>query len=156
MKKRLTHLRILATRAIILVVALTVLQPAHGQRRVMLYDDWFHSASCYLHREVIGDSITYCLAVTLDEGNISVPAGSKLQIRLRGAVNIELTSSRGTSRADVSRRRYATHTDRYVTCHYHIGESQLLQLHEHELLRLRIETAQGWIERRATRHMMLR
>lgn len=127
----------------------------HGQRRVSLYDEWFHSASCVLHREVSGDSLAYCLAVTLDEGNIFVPAGSKLQIRLRGAVNIELTSTREVTSRDIHRRRYATHTDSYITCHYHISESQLVQLSEHEMMQLRIETAQGWIVRRAMRHLKL-
>ena len=157
MRNRSSHISISAAAAIMtMAVAMTAVLPAAAQRRVMLYDDWFHSASCMLHREVDGDSVTYCLAVTLDEGNVSVPAGSRLQLRLRGGATVELTSSRGTTRADVTRRRYATHTDRYITCHYRIGEDQLLQLHEHEMMRLRIETSQGWLERRATRHLMLR
>lgn len=128
---------------------------AIGQKRATLYDDWFHSASCTLHREVEGDSIIYCLAVTFDEGNITIAPGCRLQMRLRGGGTVELVSARPATRADVWQRRYTTHTDRYVTYHYHINEDQLLMLHEHELLRLRIETTRGWIERRATRHLQL-
>ena len=140
---------------IVAIVALASLTSMLGQRRVSLYDEWFHAATCQLHREVAGDSTVYCLAVTLDEGNISVPAGSKLQIRLRGAVNIELTSAREVNKHDMHRRRYAGHTDNYITCHYHITESQLVQLSEHEMMQLRIETAQGWIVRRTMRHLKL-
>lgn len=127
-----------------------------GQKRAMLYDEWFHSASCALHREVMGDSVVYCLAVTLDEGDVTVPKGSRLVLRLRGAVTLELSSSREVTARDVTRRRYVDHTDRYITCHFPITEEQLLQLHEHDMMQLRLETAQGWIQRRTTRHLRLR
>ena len=140
---------------ILAIVILTSFLSMVGQRRVSLYDEWFHAATCQLHREISGDSAVYCLAVTLDEGNISVPAGSRLQMRLRGAVTIELTSARAVTSRDTQHRRYATHTDSYITCHYHITEDQLLQLSEHEMMQLRIETAQGWIVRHAMRHLKL-
>ena len=130
--------------------------PLAAQQRAMLYDEWFHSASCALHREVVGDSTIYCLAVTLDEGNLTVPKGSRLQLRLRGAITLELTSTRDLTRRDVTRRRYVDHTDRYITCHFPITEDQLLQLHEHDMMQLRLETSQGWIQRRTTRHLRLR
>lgn len=141
--------------AIIAILLATIPTATYGQRRVSLYDDWFHAATCQLHREVDGDSSVYCLVITLDEGNINVPKGSKLQMRLRGAVNIELTSARDVTKHDIHYRRYAGHTDRYITCHYHIGEDQLMLLHEHEMMQLRIETSQGWIVRRAIRHLRL-
>ena len=140
---------------ILVILILTSLKSMVGQRRVSLYDEWFHAATCQLHREISGDSAVYCLAVTLDEGDISIPVGSRLQLRLRGAVNVELTSARAVTNRDTERRRYATHTDSYITCHYHITEDQLLQLSEHEMMQLRIETAQGWIVRHAMRHLKL-
>lgn len=144
-------------RKLILSLALAMLVTTLvAQQRTMLYDEWFHSASCTLHREMLGDSVIYCLAVTLDEGDVTVPKGSRLVLRLRGAVTLELTSSRDVTARDVTRRRYVDHTDRYITCHFPINEAQLLQLHEHDMMQMRLETAQGWIQRRTTRHLRLR
>ncbi|MBO4871641.1 MAG: hypothetical protein J5565_06645 [Muribaculaceae bacterium] len=138
--------------SLLLATALTM----RAQQRTTLYDEWFHAASCALHREVKGDSAVYCLAVTLDEGDISVPKGSRLYLRLRGGITVELTSDRDVTRRDVTRRRFVGRTDSYITCHFPITEDQLLQLHEHDLMQLRLETEQGWIQRRATRHLRLR
>ena len=129
---------------------------SQGQRRVVLYDEWFHEARCVLRSEARADSTAWWLEVTFDEGDIDIPRGSRLVLRLRGGIDITLTSDRELTRADVTLRRFGNRTDRLLTCRYPVTEEQLAQLHEHDLRQLRIETAQGWIERRTPRHLRLR
>ena len=146
----------LCKRVISFSLLLASVLTALAQQRTTLYDEWFHAASCTLHREVKGDSAVYCLAVTLDEGDISVPKGSRLLLRLRGGITVELTSDRDVTRRDVARRRFVDRTDSYITCHFPITEEQLMQLHEHDMMQMRLETEHGWIQRRITRHLRLR
>ncbi len=137
--------------AALLVLALT----ASGQRRATLYNEWFHEAQCSIESRTEADSTAYWLVLTLDEGNISVPRGSQLVMRLRGGIDITLTTDRDVTRADISLRRWRERTDRIITCYYPITVAQLTLLHEHDLRHLRIQTATGWIDRRIPRHLRL-
>ena len=139
--------------AVVAMVLMAV--SAVGQRRV-LYNEWFHEAYCELRHEQRADSTLWWLVLTLDEGDITVPQGSRLVLRLRGGTDLTLTTDRPVTRADVTVRRFRDRTDRIITCRYPITEEQLALLHERDLRHVRIETTQGWIERRIPRHLRLR
>lgn len=143
---------VVAVAMMLLLLAFT----AGAQRRVALYDDWFHEARCVLVNEQHGDSTAYWLVLTLDEGNITIARGSQLVLRLRGGIDITLSSDREVTKADITTRRWRDRTDRIITCYYPVTEEQLVLLHEHDLRHLRIETSRGWLERRIPRHLRLR
>ena len=160
MKKSREHLASLSVAAFLRLFLVAVMAmpvaTTHGQPPVALYDEWFHEARCVLRSELRADSTVWWLEVTFDEGNISIPRGSRLVLRLRGGTDITLTSDRDVIPADVVVRRWRDRTDRLITCRYPISEEQLTLLHEHDLRHLRIETTQGWLERRIPRHLRLR
>ena len=138
---------------ILFILAFAAMWPGicQAQARVVLYDDWFHAATCRLLTDTLDGEPRHTLAVTYDEGNVVVPMGSALIFTLRGGKTVELTSDREVdARRDVQRRRYRTHTDVYITCFYPVAEDQLALLAQHEVTRLKIMTATGWIERKAT------
>ncbi len=143
-------------RLVVLAVMMLLTVGAAGQRRVVLYNEWFHEARCELRHEAHADSTAWWLVVSLDEGDIVVPRGSRLVMRLRGGIDITLTSDREVAPHDIVTRRWRDRTDHIITLQYPITEEQLTLLHEHDLRHLRIETAQGWIERRIPRHLRLR
>ncbi len=149
---RLFQNRVVAVAALLLLLAFAV----GAQRRVTLYDEWFHEARCELVSELRGDSTVYWLLLTFDEGDISIPRGSQLVLRLRGGIDITLVSDREVTKADITLRRWRDRSDRIITCYYPVTEEQLVLLHEHDLRHLRIESSQGWIERRIPRHLRLR
>ena len=140
------------TRIILLMCAwIAGFSVAHAQQPITLYDDWFHAATCRILTTESGDSLTYTLAVTFDEGQIKVPQGSALQLLLKGGTRIELFTDREINkRKDVAKRRYRNRTDVYITCHYPITRKQLLLLEQNEITRLKALTDSGWIERRIT------
>ena len=144
--------RVVTVAALLLLLA----SGAGAQRRVALYDEWFHEAHCELVSELRNDSTVYWLVLTFDEGDITIPRGSQLVLRLRGGIDITLVSDREVTKADITLRRWRDRSDRIITCYYPVTEEQLVLLHEHDLRHLRIQTSQGWIERRIPRHLRLR
>ena len=109
--------------------------------QVVLYDDFFHSASFAVAATADTDGlVTFSLEVTYDEGMMNVSQGDSLIFTLRGGDHILLLTDRDVTQADIIKRHFKTRNEYYITCHYAMKFHDIQRITRTRSTKLRAQT----------------
>ncbi len=111
---------------------------------VPLYDNYFHSCQVALLNGVDSAGVaTYAIALTFDEGDVSVAMGDEVTFKLRDGQTVVLHTADRTRSSDIHWRRFKNDKVKLVTVYCHITWEQLARMLETDSYSFSLKTSRN-------------